>query len=96
MSALSVAARGRTSADRLARYSIVPAALVGHKDYTYKLPDQYPSIDPVNYLGALGMSGLTAYSSLAEIGQPKAGETIWVSSAAGSVGEHCRPSRMAK
>ncbi|KAK4946063.1 hypothetical protein LTR10_014865 [Elasticomyces elasticus] len=40
-----------------------------------------------HYLGALGMPGLTAYSSLYEIGKPKKGETIVVSSAAGAVGQ---------
>ncbi|KAK0724265.1 hypothetical protein B0H67DRAFT_480420 [Lasiosphaeris hirsuta] len=39
------------------------------------------------FLGPLGMPGLTAYSSLHEIGQPKAGETIFISSAAGAVGQ---------
>ena len=39
-----------------------------------------------NYLGVLGMTGLTAYFGLTEIGKPKAGETIVVSGAAGAVG----------
>ncbi|OKL58577.1 hypothetical protein UA08_06202 [Talaromyces atroroseus] len=39
------------------------------------------------YLSVLGMTGLTAYSSLYEIGQPKKGETIFISSAAGAVGQ---------
>ncbi|KAI1958968.1 hypothetical protein LOZ59_003277 [Ophidiomyces ophidiicola] len=39
------------------------------------------------FLGALGMPGLTAYSSLLEIGKPKKGETIFISSAAGAVGQ---------
>ncbi|KAL4748122.1 hypothetical protein BDW72DRAFT_160507 [Aspergillus terricola var. indicus] len=39
------------------------------------------------FLGALGMPGLTAYSSLYEIGQPKKGETIFVSAASGAVGQ---------
>lgn len=39
------------------------------------------------YIGPLGMTGLTAYGSLHEIGQPKKGETIWISGAAGSVGQ---------
>ncbi|KAK7900010.1 hypothetical protein LTR67_003756 [Exophiala xenobiotica] len=43
--------------------------------------------DVRHYLGALGMPGLTAYSSLYEIGKPKKGETILVSSAAGAVGQ---------
>ena len=37
-------------------------------------------------LGVLGLNGLTAYFALLEIGQPKAGETVVVSTAAGAVG----------
>lgn len=44
-------------------------------------------IHPAYFLGPLGMPGLTAYSSLFEIGNPKPGETIFVSSAAGAVGQ---------
>ena len=39
-----------------------------------------------SYLGILGMTGITAYLGLIEIGAPKAGETIVVSGAAGAVG----------
>lgn len=39
------------------------------------------------FLSALGMPGLTAYSSLYEIGQPKKGETIFISAASGAVGQ---------
>ncbi|HYD81445.1 MAG TPA: NADP-dependent oxidoreductase [Paucimonas sp.] len=39
------------------------------------------------YLNALGMPGMTAYFGLLEIGQPKAGETVVVSGAAGAVGQ---------
>lgn len=38
------------------------------------------------YLGALGMPGFTAYSGLAEIGRPAAGETLVVAAANGPVG----------
>src|SRR5690606_30103143 len=38
------------------------------------------------YLGVLGMTGLTAYVGLTEIGKPKSGETVVVSGAAGAVG----------
>ena len=38
------------------------------------------------YLGVLGMTGLTAFLGLSEIGKPKKGETIVVSGAAGAVG----------
>jgi NADPH-dependent curcumin reductase CurA len=37
-------------------------------------------------LGVLGMPGMTAYFGLLEIGKPKAGETVFVSGAAGAVG----------
>src|ERR1017187_5186993 len=37
-------------------------------------------------LGVLGLNGLTAYFALLDVGQPKAGETVVVSTAAGSVG----------
>jgi hypothetical protein len=39
-----------------------------------------------SYLGILGMTGLTAYLGLTEIGAPKASETLVVSGAAGAVG----------
>ena len=45
-----------------------------------------PSHDPIHYLGPLGINGLTAYFGLNEVGQAKAGETVMVSAAAGSVG----------
>jgi NADPH-dependent curcumin reductase CurA len=38
------------------------------------------------YLGTLGMPGFTAYFGLLEVGQPKEGETVLVSGAAGAVG----------
>ena len=45
------------------------------------------SIQPLSaYLGVVGMTGMTAYMGLTNIGKPKAGETIVVSGAAGAVG----------
>ena len=38
------------------------------------------------YLGPLGFPGLAAYAGLLRIGRPKAGDTVFVSAAAGSVG----------
>jgi hypothetical protein len=40
------------------------------------------------WLNTLGIAGLTAYCGLIEVGQPKEGETVVVSGAAGSVGAH--------
>ena len=44
-------------------------------------------LDEKLFVGALGMPGLTAYSSFYEIGQPKKGETIFISAASGAVGQ---------
>lgn len=45
------------------------------------------SIAPASYyLGILGMTGLTAYFGLLDIGKPKKGETVVISGAAGAVG----------
>ncbi|CAI0864444.1 NADP-dependent oxidoreductase [Serratia grimesii] len=41
---------------------------------------------PTRLLGVLGMPGFTAYMGLAEIGQPKPGETLVVAAASGAVG----------
>ncbi len=43
-------------------------------------------VSPSLYLGALGMTGLTAWVGMKEIGKPKEGETVIVSAAAGAVG----------
>lgn len=46
-----------------------------------------PAIAPPQaFLGVLGMPGLTAYAGLLHLGQPKEGETVFVSAAAGAVG----------
>ena len=42
--------------------------------------------EPSDYLGAAGMPGLTAYSGLFELGQPRAGDSVFVSAASGAVG----------
>jgi NADPH-dependent curcumin reductase CurA len=43
-------------------------------------------VPPPTYLGALGMTGLTAYFALLDTGKAKAGDTVVVSGAAGAVG----------
>ncbi|CAO3595375.1 unnamed protein product [Absidia cylindrospora] len=40
-----------------------------------------------NYVGVLGMPGMTAYAGLYKIGEIKKGETIYVSAASGAVGQ---------
>lgn len=47
-----------------------------------------PRLAPLpKYLGVLGMPGMTGYFGLLETGQPKEGETVVVSGAAGAVGQ---------
>ena len=45
-----------------------------------------PGVSPSTYLGALGMTGLTAWTGIREIGKPRPGETVVISAAAGAVG----------
>src|SRR5882757_9292268 len=47
---------------------------------------EMPGVPPSMYLGALGMTGLTAWVGLQDIGRPQPGETVLVSAAAGAVG----------
>ena len=44
------------------------------------------NISLMEFLGAVGMPGVTAYSSFYEIGKPKKGEVIFISAASGAVG----------
>jgi NADPH-dependent curcumin reductase len=46
-----------------------------------------PALAPLpTHLGALGMTGMTAYFGLLDVGRPEAGQTVVVSAAAGAVG----------
>jgi NADPH-dependent curcumin reductase CurA len=58
---------------------VAPAAALEKLPRTVNVPDQ-------SFLGVLGMPGLTAYAGLLEIGQPKEGDTVFVSGGAGAVG----------
>ncbi|WP_408066652.1 NADP-dependent oxidoreductase [[Mycobacterium] crassicus] len=67
--------------------------LVGWQEYTV-ISDAMPlfpveiaeGVSPSAYMGALGMTGLTAWVGIRDIGKPKPGETVVVSAAAGAVG----------
>jgi NADPH-dependent curcumin reductase CurA len=60
-------------------------ALVGKRSL-FQVTKVPPGIPPRLTLGVLGLNGLTAYFGLLDLGQPKAGETVVVSSAAGATG----------
>jgi NADPH-dependent curcumin reductase len=66
--------------------------IFGVQDYAISNGKGVTKVDPKLaplpvYLGTLGMPGMTAYFGLLEVGQPKAGETVVVSGAAGAVGQ---------
>ncbi|KAL8672515.1 MAG: hypothetical protein Q9168_003018 [Polycauliona sp. 1 TL-2023] len=65
-------------------YSVVPAEVAN--SILRKLDNPH-NLDPRLFIGALGMPGLTAYSSFYDIGEPKKGETIFISAASGAVGQ---------
>jgi len=62
----------------------------GWQDYAVlpaKRLAKLPALEPMTHLlSVYGVAGLTAYFGLLECGRPKAGETVVVSAAAGSVG----------
>ncbi len=69
----------------------IVVGMTGVQDYAVVRAREMVKADPrlaplPRFLGALGMPGLTAYFGLLDIGQPKAGETVVVSAAAGAVG----------
>jgi len=59
------------------QYAAVPARTLTKHDKKHK---------PEHILGVLGITGLTAYFGLLEVGRPRPGETVLVSGAAGAVG----------
>src|SRR4051812_14576732 len=62
----------------------------GWQDYAAvpaKHLSKMPRVEPMTHLlSVYGIAGLTAYFGLLDVGEPKAGETVVVSAAAGSVG----------
>lgn len=63
----------------------------GWKDYYLSDGDRTQKVDPnmaplSAYLGVLGMPGMTAWAGVTQILEPKEGETMFVSGAAGAVG----------
>jgi len=73
----------------------IVSGMTGWQDYLVsdgqnlqKLPrlPGVPGVPLDAYMGPLGMTGITAYFGLLDIGEPKEGETLVVSGAAGAVG----------
>jgi NADPH-dependent curcumin reductase CurA len=90
---------GRVVASKSTDFAVgdLVSGLLGAQEYWASPPDKpagraLTKIDPAlgsttQWLNVLGMPGMTAYFGLMDIGQPKAGETVVVSGAAGAVGQ---------
>jgi NADPH-dependent curcumin reductase CurA len=86
----------QSNADGFAVGDIVMPGMGGWQDYsigsstgafaTRKLP-KIPGVPLSTFMSALGFTGATAYFGLLDLGQPKTGETVVVSAAAGAVGQ---------
>ncbi|NMO96329.1 NADP-dependent oxidoreductase [Paenibacillus lemnae] len=79
------------SADPQWKEGDIVAGLWGWQRYAAASTESLRRIDPdlapvSTALGVLGMTGLTAYFGLLDIGKPQEGETVVVSGAAGAVG----------
>ncbi|GAB3021099.1 NADP-dependent oxidoreductase [Mycobacterium bourgelatii] len=86
---------GEVIASKNPHYSVgqIVQGLVGWQEYVVAsatnplLPVEVAEgVSPSAYMGALGMTGLTAWIGMRDIATPKPGETVVVSAAAGAVG----------
>jgi NADPH-dependent curcumin reductase CurA len=91
--ALDGGAVGVVEVSRDARFPVGTAVLhsLGWRTHAVGLAQAFRQIDvvgvsPSAYLGVLGMPGFTAYVGLFTIGELEAGQTVFISSAAGAVG----------
>ena len=90
---------GRVVASENPRFAVgdTVSGLLGVQEYALLAADEIArgALAPVDlglgtltqWLNVLGMPGMTAYFGLMDVGQPKAGETVVVSGAAGAVGQ---------
>jgi len=86
---------GQVVASNSEQYPVgsLATGLTGWQDYFVASPQlpltplpEVPGVSPSAFLGVLGLTGITAYFGLLDIGKPKEGETVVVSAAAGAVG----------
>jgi len=62
------------------------ALITGKESRGFQKLPSIPFLADSQFLGTLGVNGLTAYFGLLEVGKPQAGETLVVSAAAGATG----------
>ncbi|KAI9280082.1 hypothetical protein BY458DRAFT_431112 [Sporodiniella umbellata] len=68
-----------------ADYALIPEAYTSFLEVRNEAKSS--GIPLTNYVGILGMPGMTAYVGLIKYGKPKKGETLYVSAASGAVGQ---------
>ncbi|MBG9390330.1 NADP-dependent oxidoreductase [Caenimonas aquaedulcis] len=90
---------GKVVASRNPKFAVgdLVSAALGVQEYMTIPEDQFKRVSlfkidsrlgtPGQWLNVLGMPGMTGYFGLLDIGEPKAGETVVVSGAAGAVGQ---------
>lgn len=67
-------------------------SMLGWREYAVGSAKAFRKVSPLpgvslsTYLGALGMTGLTAYAGMVAVGQMRTGDAVFVSGAAGAVG----------
>jgi NADPH-dependent curcumin reductase CurA len=84
---------GRVAASKDAKFAVgdYVYGTLGVQEYATIKASSATKVDPKAaplpvYLGTLGVPGMTAFFGLLDVGQPKEGETVVVSGAAGAVG----------
>ncbi|CEG77615.1 hypothetical protein RMATCC62417_12330 [Rhizopus microsporus] len=66
-------------------YALIPEQFTSYLEIRNEAKDS--DIPLTNFIGVLGMPGMTAYVGLIKFGKPKKGETLYVSAASGAVGQ---------
>lgn len=96
MTSIGIARVERSEADKFKEGSLVMCYAMSWQEYYVVPAAELGSIIPIKrndnvelsvYLSARGMPGRTAYTSFYDIGQPKKGESIFVTAASGAVGQ---------
>ncbi|CAO3628381.1 unnamed protein product [Mucor hiemalis] len=66
-------------------YAVIPEPYTAYLELRNDIKDS--GLPITNYVGVLGMPGMTAYVGLIKFGKPVKGETLYVSAASGAVGQ---------
>ncbi|KAI9478232.1 MAG: hypothetical protein EXX96DRAFT_504545 [Benjaminiella poitrasii] len=68
-----------------AEYNLIPENFTNY--FEVRNEAKTSGVPITNYIGILGMPGMTAYVGLMKFGRPKKGESLYVSAASGAVGQ---------